>query len=151
MDARWLSRTIRLSLWLGGGLGLAAVMTGHPAWAPGILLGAWWGAVNLLLWSRLLGSILTPGPQPPWPMMRVWAAIVLKFPALYGGGYLLVVILRAWGWSEPAGLLVGVSLPLAVLTLKAVGQSSDSGASGAYGPALDQGPPLLSSGQRHRG
>lgn len=114
MERIGIAPTARLSLWLGGALGLLMVATNHAPWAAGILAGTGWGVLNLRLWARLMATVFTVGARAPG---RMAAAAFLKFPVLYGGGYLLLAHGR--GVLDPAGVLIGLSLPLGALVFKA--------------------------------
>ena len=94
-------------------------MLGHAAWGVGVVLGAGWSALNLVLWSRLAAAVVS---LPPRSFLNIVVASSLKFPVLYGGGYLLLDALTHRGRVEVTGVLVGVSLPLVVLVLNAVRQ-----------------------------
>lgn len=140
--ATWIASTIRDTLWLGSVLGLLALAI-SPAWAVGLVLGAGWNALNLWLWSRLLAAVVRPGPRT---RARIGAAFILKFPVLFGGGYLLLV----GGRLDPVSVLVGVSLPLATLTLNAVGRSRAWGAAAGAVWSADR-PPQGSAGHETSG
>lgn len=95
------------------------MILGHAAWGVGVVLGAGWSALNLVLWSRLAAAVVS---LPPRSFLNIVVASSLKFPVLYGGGYLLLDALTHRGRVEVTGVLVGVSLPLVVLVLNAVRQ-----------------------------
>jgi len=82
--------------------------------ALGFMAGAFWNIINVFLLSRLLKMFV-----PSSPFNKKWgaAAGILKFPVLYGAGY---VLLRYTNLS-PYGIIAGFSLILTVFLLKALG------------------------------
>lgn len=83
--------------------------------AVGVLLGAFWGAANLMLIKYIVTGIITPNPKSKKRALILGA---IKFPLLYGLGYLLLV-------SEiftPVSLLAGFTIIFLVAFLKALGR-----------------------------
>jgi hypothetical protein len=81
-----------------------------------IFTGIIWGIVNLYFLSLLVRSTLRPqGPD------KTTALVILfvKFPLLYASGYFMVVS----GYFNPILLLVGFSVVLIVIVLKAFGRA----------------------------
>lgn len=84
------------------------------AW--GLLVGCLWGVANFIALTAVLTSYVTPGEVN---RKRALVLAAVKFPVIYGFGYL---ILRS-EWFEPTSLLVGFSLLFMVTLLKALGRS----------------------------
>jgi hypothetical protein len=85
-----------------------------PAYGASVLLGALWNSLNLLIVASLVKLVLSdekPGRR------KILSVVALKFPVLYGLGFLL---LRT-SYLPVGGLLAGFSLVLAVIVLKALG------------------------------
>ncbi|UCG51758.1 MAG: hypothetical protein JSW58_16555 [Candidatus Latescibacterota bacterium] len=79
------------------------------------VLGCAWSLVNLYVIGVLVRLVF---PNPERHKARIAIVMVVKIPALYGVGYLLL-----WsGLFPPAGLLAGFIWPLFVIMLKAVGR-----------------------------
>jgi hypothetical protein len=85
-----------------------------PAHGGGVFLGALWNSLNLLVVVSLV-KILISAEQPA--RRKVVSIATLKFPVLYGFGFLL---LRT-AFFPVASLLAGFTLVLAVIVLKALG------------------------------
>lgn len=84
----------------------------------GFLASAVWSALNLWLLTLLIRTAFAPEAS----RKKVLILFLLKFPLLYGCGFLLVV----YGKIHILGALVGFSLPLIVIILKSAGQSLQS-------------------------
>lgn len=105
---------------------VSAAVWADLQWGVAVLAGAVWMFWNLRvlwwLWAAIL-SLQVVAPSHPPRYLPSWcrrvgvAPFLLKGPGLYGLGYLLLRILPAHG------LLVGLSIPLAVMGLKAAGQA----------------------------
>jgi hypothetical protein len=78
-----------------------------------LLSGGVWSIVNLLFLAKLVRSAIKPGQVDK---MTVAGLALIKFPLLYVSGYFLVQA----EFFDMRFLLVGFSLPLAVLVLKVV-------------------------------
>ncbi|UCF78509.1 MAG: hypothetical protein JSW03_10580 [Candidatus Eiseniibacteriota bacterium] len=88
-----------------------------PAWGGGVLLGATWNSLNLLLVAWLVRAVVAAERAVRG---RIVALAAVKFPVLYGLGFLL---LRSAVF--PVGSLVtGFSLVLVVILLKALGAAT---------------------------
>lgn len=87
-----------------------------PRSALGFLAGALWSCLNLFAISHVVRSVL--GSERPSKLKVVKLSLV-KFPILYGTGFLL---LRSRAFS-PESLVAGFSLVLVVILLKIVGAS----------------------------
>lgn len=82
----------------------------------GLLIGCLWGVANFMALTAVLTSFVTPGEVN---RQRTLILAAIKFPVIYGIGYL---ILRTH-WFEPTALLAGFSLLFMVTLLKALGRS----------------------------
>ena len=81
----------------------------------GILLGTAWGVLNFHFLTELVVAVVTPDEVRK---RRVVLLALIKFPALYGAGYLF---LAKSGLPIPM-LLMGFSLLFAVAVLKVLGR-----------------------------
>jgi len=117
MDADLLRRVHRTSSWLG--LLLAAPLAFYFGLAAGAawLFGAAWSLVNLRLITSIVRAVLTLEKRP-WP--RLVLALVVKFPLLYGAGFLL---LRSAHLSA-AWLAAGFAWPFFVVVMKSAGRAA---------------------------
>jgi hypothetical protein len=108
-----------------------------PAAGLGLAAGAAWGCLNLLATGYVVRTLLSaekPGK------LRVLKLSLVKFPLLYGAGFLL---LRARVFP-PESLVSGFSLVLLVIFLKALGASVAGSLSPGPGPGrLQPGGRLL--------
>lgn len=84
-------------------------------WGLGFLLGALWGAGNLYLIKTLIERVVKLGERD-WMSIAVLMAV--KFPLLYFIGYLIL----SRDWYEVWAPVLGFSLSLAVIVLKAGGR-----------------------------
>ena len=80
----------------------------------GILLGCAWGAANLILIKIIITGAISPSPVHNKKMLIFG---VIKFPLLYGIGYLLLKL----GYFPPESLVIGFTIIFLVAFLKAVG------------------------------
>ena len=83
--------------------------------ALGVFLGALWGAANLMLIKYIITGVLTPNPASKKRALILGA---IKFPILYGLGYLLLIS----GMFAPVSLLTGFTILFVVAFLKALGR-----------------------------
>lgn len=88
----------------------------HDAnFALGILVGCAWGIGNFWALGRVLTAVVTPSGVH---QRRALMFAAIKFPVLYGAGYL---ILRS-EWFPPVALVIGFSLLFLVVLLKGLGR-----------------------------
>jgi len=115
LDLAFITRSLKLTALLSGlGFIFASVYLG-AGWGLGFILGAAWGIGNLYLIKRLIElSVRLEGRD----LAAVVILVLVKFPLLYGLGYL--ILSRSWYpfWAP----VIGFSLPLAVIVLKAIGR-----------------------------
>ncbi len=83
--------------------------------ASGIFIGCLWGAANILLIKYIITGLLTPKPSSSKRKMLILGFI--KFPLLYGIGFLLLEI----GYFSAISLLIGFTIIFLVALLKALG------------------------------
>ena len=114
MDRDFLKRSIRTSIIVTViSSPFTLLYLGYPiAW--GFVAGAAWNIINVYLLSQVITNLITPHPSN-----KTLGAVagILKFPVLYGIGY---VILRYTNASV-YGIMAGFSLILAIFLLKAIG------------------------------
>ena len=115
MGLELIKRTYRTSLVL-------AILVFFYAWgyysfpsAVGILSGTLWGCLNLFFISNLVTNFIKPG-EKDYP--KIWILLLLKFPLLYGLGFLALIL----NYFDPLSFLIGFSLVLAVIVLKILGK-----------------------------
>ncbi len=83
--------------------------------AVGILTGTLWGCLNLFFITSLVTSFVKTGEKD---YTKIWILLLVKFPVLYGLGFLALKI----NYFEPLSFLIGFSLVLAVIVLKILGR-----------------------------
>jgi len=75
-----------------------------------------WSMVNLIFLSALVRTVLRPGKIDK---LAVIGLACIKFPLLYAAGYFLFTI----PMFRPVPLIIGLSMVLAVMVLKAVARA----------------------------
>jgi hypothetical protein len=113
MDEQFIDRVLRASGVVAGLVGLCGWACLGAAWATAFLLAAAWGIVNLWALARLL--LIIHAHAPRWALA---AFLCLKIPILYG----LILSYLLWVPWRPSALIGGISLPYAVIILKALGR-----------------------------
>jgi hypothetical protein len=91
-----------------------------PQWAAGVVAGSLWALANLYGVRFLLVRWLRPGAdrrRSP-ATIGLTVGLMVKFPVLYGIGYLM---LRS-DWFRVEGLMIGFVVPFAVCFVDALGQ-----------------------------
>ncbi len=83
--------------------------------AVGILTGALWGCLNLFFITSLVTSFVKTGEKD---YTKIWILLLVKFPLLYGLGFLVLKM----NYFEPLSFLIGFTLVLAVIVLKILGR-----------------------------
>ena len=118
MDLGFIHRSIRTTLALTGLVFLALVALGHVEWAWSVALGSVWACLNWLLISAVVRILLVKDRNLSVPSkIRLGVLMLVKFPLLYGAGYLL---LRQG--LPVVGLLAGFWMILGVVIAKAGGR-----------------------------
>jgi hypothetical protein len=107
---------------IGSGLVLAIVLLGlgFGNWGAGVLAGDLWAVGNLYCVRFVLQRVLVTEDERrahPSPFGLLFGLSV-KFPLLYGLGYLM---LRS-GWFRTEGLVIGLIVPFAVAFADALAQ-----------------------------
>jgi hypothetical protein len=115
MGPEFISRIIKTTMVLA--LLIALFGSVYFDWlaSVGILAGAVWSCLNLYFIKGLISEVITTGKPRKW--IAVLLAVV-KFPVLYGAGFLLLDL----GYFSPAALLAGFSLIFLVALLKVLGR-----------------------------
>jgi hypothetical protein len=100
-------------------LGLGLVAGGLESWGAGVIAGDLWAIANLYCVRFVLVRWLRPtGEAAGSASLGLWIGALVKFPVLYGLGYLM---LRS-GWFRTEGLVLGFIVPFAVAFADALGQ-----------------------------
>jgi len=100
-------------------LGLGFIAGGLVTWGTGILAGDLWAIANLCCVRFVLVRWLRPAGEPAGNAhLWMWFGLLVKFPLLYGLGYLMLQS----GWFRTEGLMIGFIVPFAVAFADALGQ-----------------------------
>ena len=75
-----------------------------------------WSMINLIFLSALVRAVVRPGGVDK---LTAFGLAVIKFPLLYAAGYFLFTV----ELFRPVPLIIGLSLVLAVMVLKAVARA----------------------------
>jgi len=110
----FLARVVRTSALVAPLIAIFLATYVSPSAGSGFLLGALWGILNLLAVISIVRAMF--GSDDPGTR-RVISLALLKFPVLYGAGFLLI----RCGAFPLTSLVSGFSLILSVILLKAVG------------------------------
>jgi len=113
MDERFIDRVLRTTGIVAALIGLCGWAYLGTLWARAFLLAAAWGIVNLWALARLL--LIVHAYAPRWAVVLF---LCLKIPVLYG----LILCYLVWVPWRPSAFLGGISLPYAVILLKALGR-----------------------------
>ncbi len=117
MGLDYLTRIARASVAVGLLIALVFAATGMRRWGMGVIGGSLWCLANLYGVRMLIVRWIRPGmtrrPPVEW---GVALALLVKFPLLYGIGYL---ILRS-GWFRIEGLMIGFVVPFAATFVDAL-------------------------------
>lgn len=81
----------------------------------GLFIGCGWGITNLHLLRELICAAIAPVPAES---RKIIFLAVLKFPVLYGLGFLILT----WGKLSVLSFLIGFILLFAVVVLKVLGR-----------------------------
>ena len=81
-----------------------------------MVLGALWALANLVLVRFLVVRWLRPEPNHGGPGLGFWLGALVKFPLLYGAGYLLL----ATGQFRIEALVIGFILPFVAAFIAAL-------------------------------
>jgi hypothetical protein len=114
MDEQFIPRVLRASVVMTALIGLCGLAYPGPLWSFAFVLAGLWSTANLWALEHLLMLLFRKGNR-----LALVAFFCLKIPILYGLilGYLL------WVPWRPSALIGGVTLPYAVIVLKALGRS----------------------------
>jgi hypothetical protein len=83
-----------------------------------VVAGALWALANLILVRFLVIRWLRPDAERRGPGLGLWLGLLVKFPLLYGLGYLLLAV----GRFRPEALVIGFVLPFVAAFVDALGQ-----------------------------
>lgn len=114
-DDRFLRQVRWYSLGMAVVLGGLLMLRVHPRFGAGFALAGIWGAANLWALEHLIRLSLRPSGRQP---LAIALALLVKLPLLYAVGAALALT----GAFPARALVLGVSLPLLVMTLKALGR-----------------------------
>lgn len=114
LDPGFLGRVYKASILLALAAGLILVLYGQVGWAAGVAAAALWSVANIWALARVMTLAVRPGQKDP---LKILLALLLKLVVLYGAGALLVI----FGGMPPLSLVIGFSVPLLVVVLKALG------------------------------
>jgi hypothetical protein len=118
MDLAFIRRSIIASLVLTGFAFLGLSAYGKSDWAWGVGLGSLWACLNWWLISAVVQVLLVKERRLSGPSkVRLAVLMSVKFPVLYGTGYLLLRL----GFPV-LSLLAGFWIILGVVTAKAAGR-----------------------------
>nr|MBN2278681.1 hypothetical protein [candidate division Zixibacteria bacterium] len=116
MDTGFITRTLKTS----GLLALLILIFGSFYYgfvsALSVFTGIIWGMINLHFLERLVRSSLRPDGVDKTTALVM---LLVKFPLLYAAGYFLVTS----DYFNPVLLLIGFTVVLLVIVLKAVGRT----------------------------
>lgn len=118
MDLGFIRRAIWSALGITGLVFLVLLAYGKSDWAWAVGLGSLWACGNWVLITALV-KLLVTGERVLTGRVKVKIAILalVKFPLLYGAGYLLLRL-----GLPVLGLLTGFWIVLAVVVAKAIGR-----------------------------
>jgi hypothetical protein len=118
MDLSFIRRSVATAAWLAGLAFLLLLARGKIGWAWGLGLGSLWAIANWVLIAELLRTVLSPGRRLTGSAkVRLAVLGVIKFPVLYGLGYLFLRL----GFPV-VSYLVGFWILFAVVVAKAGGR-----------------------------
>jgi len=116
MGPDFLARVRRVTIALAVVLGVVTATYASPLSALGLLAGAAWSLVNLLLLETLVVAATSPGGSPARAAQRAGWAIGGMAALFAAGAWLLFHLPALW-------LVAGFSAPFAVIVLKAVSRA----------------------------
>ena len=100
-------------------LGLGFIAGGLARWGSGVIAGDLWAIANLYCVRFVLVHGLRPAGEPAGNAhFWMWFGLLVKFPLLYGLGFLMLKS----GWFRTEGLMIGFIVPFAVAFADALGQ-----------------------------
>lgn len=113
MDEQFIDRVLRASGVVAALAGLCGWAQLGSEWALSFLLAAAWSIVNLWVLAQVLIRLLQHGSR-----LALIVFFCLKIPILYG----LILCYLFWAPWSPSALIGGITLPYAVIVLKALGR-----------------------------
>lgn len=120
MGPEFLGRIARGSAAGGIAVALAFAAAGRFRWGLGVAAGDLWAIANLYVVRFVVVRLLRPAAerQQPGGTWALISGLTLKFPLLYGAGYLMLVS----GWFRTEGLVIGFVVPFAACFVDALRQ-----------------------------
>jgi hypothetical protein len=116
LDEAFLARVHKTSLFMAGLVAvIASLSTIGGNWALGFLGSALWSTANFWTLERLVRGSLTPGPRDK---VALAAGVFTKLLVLYG----LLIAFLLLGKFPASAVMIGVGVPLVVITLKVAGR-----------------------------
>jgi len=116
LDPAFITRSLRMSVLLAAFAFLFISVYVGPSWGLGVLLGGLWSVANLYLIKFIVERLVTPNRDLSAGVVLL---AVVKFPLLYGLGYLIL----SRPWYQPLAPLIGFLIPFTVIVLKAAGRA----------------------------
>lgn len=115
MDLDLLKRVRNTSIVVGAPLAIVIATYWGLSVGGGWIAGAAWSLVNLYFIGSLVQKVITTGDRN---VPAIVATVLVKFPVLYGTGFLLL-----WnGHLSAVGLVAGFTWPFFVLMMKGLGR-----------------------------
>lgn len=115
MGLEFITRIIRTTAILALLAAMAIAVYYDWEFAVGLLIGSAWGLANLYMFKLLVTEAISPEKTRT---NLIVILMLIKFPLLYVGGYLLI----DWGYFSIYSLLAGFSLMFLVTILKVAGR-----------------------------
>ena len=115
MGLDFINRVIKTTLLLGALVFIFGTYYFDWIYSLGIFVGTLWGCANLWFIRQFIVNYITPGERDA---MKLALFALIKFPVLYGLGFLLLWL----GWFPVVSFVIGFSLILVVVVLKALGK-----------------------------
>lgn len=115
MGLDFINRVIKTTLLLGALVFLFGTYYFDWIYSLGIFVGVLWGCANLWFIRQFIVNYITPGERDA---MKLALFALIKFPVLYGLGFLLLWL----QWFPVVSFVIGFSLILVVVVLKALGK-----------------------------
>lgn len=133
LDATFLRGVHRANVGLTLLFGLAFLFSLGQGFALGFVAYGLWSAANLWVLERLLRTTIRPDGRDP---VAIAVIGIVKLPLLYGA----LIALLVWGSFPTIAIVAGLSVPIVVIFLKALGAV----VAGATAPKASSSPSIES-------